>query len=62
MTLQRDIFIEEIRKKMKKDKKIFFLSADFGAIALDKLRNEFPKNFDAMHNAYRAQQLTDSDG
>ena len=41
--LQRDIFINEITKKMKSDKKIYFLSADFGAAALDKLREQFPK-------------------
>ena len=35
--LQRDVFIEEITKKLEKDKSIFFLSADFGAAALDKL-------------------------
>tara|TARA_B100000035_G_scaffold313456_1_gene327181 strand:- start:854 stop:1777 length:924 start_codon:yes stop_codon:yes gene_type:complete len=43
--LQRDIFIENIRKKMKKNKNIYFLSADFGAVALDKLRKEFPDRF-----------------
>ena len=45
MTLQRDIFIKEITKKMENDKKIYFLSADFGAAALDELRTKFPKNF-----------------
>ena len=43
--LQRDLFIEAVRKKMKKNKNIYFLSADFGAIALDKLRKEFPDRF-----------------
>ena len=28
--LQRDAFIEEITKKLEKDKSIYFLSADFG--------------------------------
>ena len=42
---QRDVFINEITKKLEKDKSIFFLSADFGAPALDKLREKFPKNF-----------------
>ncbi len=28
--LQRDVFIEEITKSLDNDKKIFFLSADFG--------------------------------
>ena len=43
--LQRDAFIEEITKKLEKDKSIYFLSADFGAAALDKLRERFPENF-----------------
>ena len=43
--LQRDVFIENIRKKMRKNKNIYFLSADFGAVALDKLRKEFPDRF-----------------
>ena len=33
--LQRDIFIKEITKSLENDKNIFFLSADFGAAALD---------------------------
>ena len=33
--LQRDAFIEEVTKSLEKDNKIFFLSADFGAAALD---------------------------
>ena len=43
--LQRDIFIKEITKKLESDKSIYFLSADFGAAALDELREKFPKNF-----------------
>ena len=43
--LQRDAFIEEIIKNLKHDKSIFFLSADFGASALDRLRKDFPNNF-----------------
>ena len=39
--LQRDIFIKEITKKLESDKSIYFLSADFGAAALD----DFVKNF-----------------
>ena len=42
---QRDVFIQEITKRLDKDKSIFFLSADFGAPALDILREKFPKNF-----------------
>ena len=40
--LPRDIFINEI-KKMEKDKDIYFLSADFGAAALDEIRVKFKK-------------------
>ena len=42
---QRDAFIEEITKKLNQDKSIYFLSADFGAKALDVLRERFPNNF-----------------
>ena len=57
MNLQRDIFIEEVRKKMEKDKTIYFLSADFGAMALDRLRKEFPKNF--IHCGISEQAMLD---
>ena len=43
--LQRDAFIEEITKKLSQDQNIYFLSADFGAAALDDLRERFPNNF-----------------
>ena len=43
--LQRDIFIKEITKSLQKDRNIFFLSADFGAAALDELREKYPENF-----------------
>lgn len=55
--LQRDIFIDEITKKMSKDKKIYFLSADFGAASLDKLRAQFPKNF--VHCGISEQAMLD---
>ena len=57
MTLQRDIFIKEITKKMEIDKKIYFLSADFGAAALDELRVKFPKNF--IHCGISEQAMLD---
>ncbi len=41
----RDVFIEEIYSRMKKNKSIFFLSADLGAPALDKLRKDFKDRF-----------------
>lgn len=41
----RDIFIDGVYEKMKKNKQIFFLSADFGAPTLDKLRKDFKDRF-----------------
>ena len=55
--LQRDIFIKEITKKLDKDKNIFFLSADFGAEALDELRERFPENF--IHCGISEQAMMD---
>ena len=55
--LQRDIFITEISKRLSKDKSIFFLSADFGAAALDDLRKNFPENF--LHCGISEQAMLD---
>lgn len=41
----RDALIDNIYKKMRKDDRIFFISADMGAPALDKLRQEFSDRF-----------------
>jgi len=41
----RDVFIETLTAKMENDDKIFFLSADFGSPALDKLREFYPNRF-----------------
>jgi len=41
----RDVLIEAIYKRMADNPRIFFLSADFGAPALDKLRKDFPNRF-----------------
>ena len=41
----RDALIEKIYEKMHDDDKIFFLSADFGAPSLDKLRHDFSDRF-----------------
>jgi len=54
---QRDIFIQEVIKKLETDKSIYFLSADFGAPALDILRNRFPKNF--IHCGISEQAMLD---
>ena len=42
---QRDIFINTVLSAMEKDKDIYFLSADFGAPALDKLIQQHPKKY-----------------
>ena len=55
--LQRDAFIEEIIRSLDKDKNIFFLSADFGAQALDELRKRFPNNF--LHCGISEQAMLD---
>ena len=55
--LQRDAFIEEITKELEKDKSIYFLSADFGAAALDDLRKKFPNNF--LHCGISEQAMLD---
>jgi transketolase len=41
----RDVFIEQIYKRMYEDEKIFFLCADFGSPKLDILREKFPDRF-----------------
>ncbi|MHB1665451.1 MAG: transketolase family protein [bacterium] len=41
----RDVFIEQIYRRMNEDSGIFFLSADFGSPVLDKLRDKFKDRF-----------------
>lgn len=41
----RDVFLEQIWKKMADDQNIFFVSADFGSPILDKIRADFPDRF-----------------
>tara|TARA_B100002019_G_C21270785_1_gene602143 strand:- start:1331 stop:2245 length:915 start_codon:yes stop_codon:yes gene_type:complete len=55
--LQRDVFIEEIIKKLSSDDSIYFLSADFGAKSLDLLREKYPKNF--IHCGISEQAMLD---
>lgn len=43
--MMRDAFIESLLKKMSNNRNIFFLSADFGAPTLDKLKTEFSDRF-----------------
>lgn len=41
----RDAFLRRIYEAMNFDKKIFFISADFGSPVLDDIRKDFPKRF-----------------
>ena len=54
---QRDAFIKEIYKAAKKDKKIYFLSADFGAPALDDFRKNLKGQF--VHLGICEQNMID---
>ena len=54
---QRDSFIKEIYKAAKKDKDIHFLSADFGAPALDQFRENLKKQF--LHLGICEQNMVD---
>ena len=55
--LQRDGFIEEIYNALEYDKDIYFLSADFGAAALDDLRIKYKDNF--IHCGISEQNMID---
>jgi transketolase len=58
MMHQRDAFIESVTLKAFKNKNIMFLSADFGAPALDKFRDQLPKQF--LHMGISEQNLIDT--
>jgi transketolase len=55
--LQRDGFIEEVYKALETDQNIYFLSADFGAAALDDLRIRYKNNF--IHCGISEQAMID---
>ncbi len=55
--LQRDAFIEVIREAARTDDRIVFLSADFGAEALDAFRAELPNQF--LHCGISEQHMVD---
>lgn len=42
---QREALLNEIYKQMKKDEKIFFVSADFGSPVVDKIKSDFEDRF-----------------
>ena len=54
---QRDAFIDEIFVAAKNDRDIFFVSADFGAPALDRFREELPNQF--LHSGISEQHMID---
>ena len=51
----RDLFIEQVFHAAKKDRDIFFISADFGAPALDNFRENLPKQF--IHSGISEQHM-----
>jgi len=57
MKAQRDIFLEEIYNKLKTNKDIYVMSADFGAPALDSIRRDFEENF--IHCGISEQAMFD---
>ena len=58
MTHQRDAFIESVTLRASENKNIMFLSADFGAPALDNFREQLPKQF--LHMGISEQNLIDT--
>ena len=56
-SFQRDVFIEEVFQAAKKDRDIFFISADFGAPALDQFRQQLPTQF--IHAGISEQHMID---
>lgn len=56
-SFQRDVFIKEIFDVAKTDKDIIFISADFGAPALDDFRTKLPSQF--IHSGISEQHMID---
>lgn len=54
---QRDVFIDEITRRAEKDAGLYFISADFGAPALDQFRERLPKQF--VHSGISEQHMID---
>jgi len=57
MDYQRDRLINRVFEKAKKDKNIFFLSADFGAPSLDRFRSDLSEQF--VHTGISEQNMID---
>jgi len=45
INVMRDVFIEQVYYRMRSDKNIFFLCADFGSPKLDRLKEDFKERF-----------------
>ncbi len=56
-SFQRDVFINKIYEHAERNKNIFFISADFGAPALDKFRTNLPDQF--IHSGISEQHMID---
>lgn len=56
-SLMRDVVIDVIRVAAQKDKNILFISADLGASALDKFREDLPDQF--IHAGISEQNMVD---
>jgi len=53
----RDVFIDELYEAASKDKDIVIISADFGAPALDRFRDDLPDQF--IHSGISEQHMID---
>lgn len=56
-TLMRDAFIDHVYEAAKTNPRLMFLSADFGAKALDRFRDELPAQF--LHTGISEQNMVD---
>lgn len=57
MALMRDSFIDEIYKEAQSNIKIIFITADFGALSLDRFRDELKNQF--IHAGIAEQNMVD---
>lgn len=55
--LMRDAFVSTVCERARRDRRVVFVSADFGAQALDRLRSELPLQF--VHAGISEQHMVD---
>ena len=55
--LMRDAFVETVCERARRDRDVIFVSADFGAQALDRLRADLPQQF--VHSGISEQHMVD---